>query len=727
MEKKQFPVSWMMCATCAISIENILKKTSWVKSVSVNYANQKANIEFDEKIISKEDLKKIVKQAGYDLEINYLTREELESKRKVGFKKQKLNFIWSLFCSVPVFIISMFHLNFTYSDYIQLILATICIIFFWNKFFVWAYNSLKNKSANMDTLVTMSVSAAYIYSFLMVFFWEYFKSFWVENHLYFEASVVIISLILLWKLLEDFAKIKTSDAISKLIDLKPQTAFVKKNNSWQEIPTENILKDDIVLVKAWQKIAVDWEVIFWESFVDESMITWESLPVAKNKWEKVFSWTINQTWSFEMKAEKVWKDTLLASIIRAVEDASWSKAPVQKLVDKISSVFVPVVILIAILSFILWIFFDSKNWFAYWFQAFVTVLVIACPCALWLATPTAIMVWIGKSAQKWILIKNAEALEKSSKINTVLLDKTWTITEWKPEIIFDFWKNKDKYLPFLLSIEHNSNHPLSKAIASYFWEKNILKVKNFKEILWKWVEAEVEWKKYFVWSLVWIKELKINISEKFLEFINNYNQKSSIIIFDNETEILAMICISDKIKENSKKAISDLKNIWIEVFMLTWDSSKMAESIAEKVWISNIKSELKPTVKQNIVKNLQKDWKIVAMVWDWINDSQALAEADISIAMWTWSDIAMDVAWVTIISSDLQKIKELIQLSKQTTKTVKQNLFWAFIYNIIWIPIAAGVLFPFFWFLLNPMIASAAMAFSSISVVLNSLILKYKK
>ena len=457
------------------------------------------------------------------------------------------------------------------------------------------------------------------------------------------------------------------------------------------------------------------------------MITWESLPVAKNKWEKVFSWTINQTWSFEMKAEKVWKDTLLASIIRAVEDASWSKAPVQKLVDKISSVFVPVVIFIAILSFILWVFFDYKNWFAYWFQAFVTVLVIACPCSLWLATPTAIMVWIGKSAQKWILIKNAEALEKSSKINTVLLDKTWTITEWKPEIIFDFWENKDKYLPFLLSIEHNSNHPLSKAIVSYFWEKNILKVKNFKEILWKWVEAEVEWKKYFVWSLAWIKELKINISEKFLEFINNYNQKSSIIIFANETEILAMICISDKIKENSKKAISDLKNIWIEVFMLTWDSSKMAESIAEKVWISNVKSELKPTDKQNIVKNLQKDWKIVAMVWDWINDSQALAEADISIAMWTWSDIAMDVAWVTIISSDLQKIKELIQLSKQTTKTVKQNLFWAFIYNIIWIPIAAGVLFPFFWFLLNPMIASAAMAFSSISVVLNSLILKYKK
>ncbi|RKW24409.1 copper-translocating P-type ATPase [Candidatus Gracilibacteria bacterium] len=727
MEKKQFPVSGMMCATCAISIENILKKTSGVKSVSVNYANQKVNIEFDEKIISKEDLKKIVKQAGYNLEINYLTREELESKRKVGFKKQKLNFIGSLFCSVPVFIISMFHLNFTYSDYIQLILATICIIFFGNKFFVGAYNSLKNKSANMDTLVAMSVSAAYIYSFLMVFFGEYFKSFGVENHLYFEASVVIISLILLGKLLEDFAKNKTSDAISKLIDLKPQTAFVKKNNSWQEIPTENILKDDIVLVKAGQKIAVDGEVIFGESFVDESMITGESLPVAKNKGEKVFSGTINQTGSFEMKAEKVGKDTLLASIIRAVEDASGSKAPVQKLVDKISSVFVPVVIFIAILSFILWIFFDYKNGFAYGFQAFVTVLVIACPCALGLATPTAIMVGIGKSAQKGILIKNAEALEKSSKINTVLLDKTGTITEGKPEIIFDFWENKDKYLPFLLSIEHNSNHPLSKAIVSYFGEKNILKVKNFKEILGKGVEAEVEGKKYFVGSLAWIKELKINISEKFLEFINNYNQKSSIIIFANETEILAMICISDKIKENSKKAISDLKNIGIEVFMLTGDSSKMAESIAEKVGISNVKSELKPTDKQNIVKNLQKDGKIVAMVGDGINDSQALAEADISIAMGTGSDIAMDVAGVTIISSDLQKIKELIQLSKQTTKTVKQNLFWAFIYNIIGIPIAAGVLFPFFGFLLNPMIASAAMAFSSISVVLNSLILKYKK
>lgn len=725
MENKNFPVSGMMCASCALSIENILKKTNWVRSVVVNFASQKAHVEYDEKIISKEELKKIVQDVGYDMEVDFMTRSELAEKKQKDLQKQKWHFIGSLFCSIPIFLLSMVFTNFPGNEYIQLILATIGVIFFGKWFFIGAYKSLKNKAANMDTLVAMSISVAYIYSVCQIFFGAFFRDLGITPHLYFEASVMIISFILFGKYLEDLAKNRTSESIEKLMDLQPSTAFVKKLNDWQEIPAEEIRKWDIILVKSGQKIAVDGKIISGKSLVDESMITGESVPVEKKIDSSVFSGTLNQTGSFEMIAEKVGTETFLSSIIAAVENASGSKAPIQKLVDKISAIFVPTVITIAIVTFILWILFDKNNGFAHGLQSFVSILVIACPCALGLATPTAIMVGMGKWAEKWILIKDAEALEKSANISAVLLDKTGTITEWKPTVVADFWKNKNRDISIVTSLEKKSHHPLSQAIISHFESTKNLEITNFTEILGKWIRGDFDGKTYHIWSLEFI--VSEGVKNNFTEEIKQIPENAATLAFADSDEILAFFALQDTVKNSSKQAIKNLQKNGVEVYMLTGDAENVAKQIADEVEIRHYTAKMKPQDKQDFVKNLQKNGKIVAMVGDGINDSQALAESDVSIAMGKWSDIAMDTASATIISSDLMKISELIHLSKNTKNTIRSNLFWAFIYNLIGIPLAAGILYPFFGILISPMVASFAMAMSSVSVVANSLLLKFKK
>ena len=727
MQKEIFPVSGMMCASCAFSVEKILKEAKGVKEVNVNYANQKANITFDEVITSAEILKKIVQDAGYDLEINLITEQSIREKEQKRYKTLQKNFFGSLLCSVPVFIISMFHLHFPYSDWVQAVLATFGLFFFGKQFFIGAYNQWKHNSANMDTLVALSTFTAYLYSLLSLFFADFWVKYGIAQHLYFESAVVIISFILLGKMLEESAKGRTSEAIRKLMGLKPNVVFIKKENNWIETPIEEVLIDDIILVKAGQKIAVDGVVVQGNSYIDESMITGEYFPVKKSVGDSVFAGTTNGDGIFQMKAEKIGTETLLSSIIKAVENAQGSKAPVQKLVDKIAAVFVPIVMGIAFLTFTLWVLLDKENGISNGFQAFVAVLVIACPCALGLATPTAIMVGIGKGAENGILIKDAQSIELASKIDTIILDKTGTITQGNPSVILDFWSNKQKYLPILYSLEQQSSHPLAKAIVKHWENTKNIELSQIQEIAGAGIQAIVMGECFRVGNIHWIRENNLFISDFFEQKINEYQNEGSLVVFANSKEVIAIIFIADEIKKTSAQAIKKLQEQGVEVYMLTGDNEKTASHIAKKVGITHLKYELKPSDKQEFIQKLQQQGKIVAMVGDGINDSQALAQADVSIAMGKGSDVAMEVAQLTIISSDLLKISKTINLSIQTLRTIKQNLFWAFIYNLIGIPIAAGVLYFITNELLNPMYAGAAMAFSSVSVVGNSLLLKRKK
>jgi Cu2+-exporting ATPase len=512
--------------------------------------------------------------------------------------------------------------------------------------------------------------------------------------------------------------------------LQPKTVtVVHKGGHQMEMPISSVKVGDTILVKPGEKIAVDGTVSTGNSFVDESMISGEPIPVEKTKGEKVFAGTINQKGSFQFVADKVGGDTVLAQIIKMVQEAQGSKAPVQKLVDKIAGIFVPIVILIAILSFIAWLILGGENGLTQGLLALVTVLVIACPCALGLATPTAIMAGVGKGAENGILIKDAESLELAKKVNAIILDKTGTITEGKPVVTDILWLNNDESrLPVLVSIEKQSEHPLAEAVVKHFQNTTLLPVHHFESITGFGANARVNEQEYYIGNASLLQINGISIPPSLKEVADTWlTQAKTVIYFADSKQALAVIAIADKIKQTSIEAIRQLQAAGIAVYMLTGDNKSTAKAIAEQVGIQYYKAEVLPAHKADFVKELQQQGKVVAMVGDGINDSNALAQADVSIAMGKGSDIAMDVAKMTIISSDLSKIPQAIKLSKHTVTTIKQNLFWAFIYNVIGIPIAAGILYPFNGFLLNPMIAGSAMALSSISVVTNSLRLKSLK
>jgi Cu2+-exporting ATPase len=729
--KKTFSVLQMGCASCAARVENAVKHQPGVISASVNFATANLTVEYLPDVISPEKMRELVQKAGYDLLIEENDGEEnsedaLEEIHIKNVNNLKIKTGWAVFLSLPVVIIGMFFMHVPFADEIMWALSTPVVFYFGNVFFKNAWKQALHHSANMDTLVALSTGIAYLFSVFNMLFPDFWLERGVHPHVYFESSTVIITFILLGKLLEEKAKGETSSALKKLIGLQPQTVTViRGNNHQEEIPIKKVIAGDTILVKPGEKIAVDGFVTEGNSYVDESMLSGEPVPVLKQMNDKVFAGTINQKGSFQFKAGKVGADTMLAQIIRMVRDAEGSKAPVQKSVDKIAGIFVPVVITISVLSFVIWLLLGGTNGFTQGLLAMVTVLIIACPCALGLATPTAVIVGIGKGAEKGILIKDAESLEIAQKINTVVLDKTGTITEGKPVVtdvlgLDDEWKKQT-----LLSLEKKSEHPLAGAIVNHLGELPVKPVGYFESLSGKGIKGEIEGQTYFVGNKKLLVENEISIDETLLSEAELLNKQSKTLVwFADNRNAIACMAITDKIKDSSQTAVRQLQSAGIEVYMFTGDNETTARDIALKTGINHYKAGLLPEQKAGFVKDLQKKGKIVAVVGDGINDSAALSQADLSIAMGGGSDIAMDVAKMTIISSDLIKIPEAIRLSKRTVSTIRQNLFWAFIYNLIGIPLAAGILYPVNGFLLNPMIAGAAMALSSVSVVGNSLRLR---
>jgi len=733
--KETFPILEMSCASCAISVESMLKAAEGVADAGVNFASQDAWINYDPAITDPEKLQQSVRAIGYDMVIVSENRDEAkEQAQQKHLRAAKNRTIWSSILSLPIVVIGMFFMDMPYGNYIMMALATIVVFYFGRGFFSNAWKQALHGKANMDTLVAMSTGIAYLFSCFNTFFAGFWHARGLHAHVYFEAAAVIIAFISLGKLLEETAKSNTSSAIKKLMGLQPKTVtLVLENNETREIPVSQVQAGNLLLVKPGEKIPVDGSVQSGNSYVDESMITGEPLPAEKKENDKVFAGTINQKGSFRFTAEKVGGETVLAQIIKLVQEAQGSKAPVQKLVDKIAGIFVPTVIGISILTFTLWILLGGENAFTQGLLTAVTVLVIACPCALGLATPTAIMVGMGKGAENNILIKDAESLELAYRVNAIILDKTGTITEGKPtvsDMVFTHAADQQVLKSVLLAIEKQSEHPLAEAVVKQLMQEGIKEVilDSFESITGKGVIANYQNRFFTIGNSTLLAEKGIRIDANMLTSISSWQQQAkTVVVFAEDKQAVAVIAITDAIKASSKAAIANLQQQGIEVYMLTGDNKQTAAAIAREAGIIQFKAEVLPAGKADFVKLLQQQGKTVAMVGDGINDSHALAQADVSIAMGKGSDIAMDVAKMTLITSDLNSIPKALKLSRRTVQTIRQNLFWAFIYNLIGIPVAAGLLYPVNGFLLDPMLAGAAMALSSISVVGNSLRLKFAK
>jgi Cu+-exporting ATPase len=711
--KKEFIIKWMNCASCVSLNQNSVNKLDWINSFSINLATSKASLDFDENKISFQEIKK-------NIESNWFFVENLSQPSSQGewavtdklFKKFILSSIFSLPVLSMMFYEFMIWISYFWVDlvmYFYAFLSIIVILYFWYDFHKSAFLALKKMHFNMYSLISLWTLSALIYSSVIMFF--------PGNDVYFEAWVAITTLMILWKFLEAKAKSKSWDAISKLLELWVKKAFVLKDSKLIEKDIDDIKVWEVIVVKAWEKIALDWIILSWSASIDESMLTWESLAVYKEKWAECFGSTINLDWNLNIRVTKTNSNWTLANIIKMVEKAQSSKSPIEHLADKISWVFVPVIIVISISTFIVW-YFITWNIGSALIPA-VAVLVIACPCALWLATPTAIMVWTWVWAKNGILIKNAETLEKTSNFDVIVFDKTWTITNGKPEVtdIINLSKSKNELISIAKSLSILSNHPLSKSIAN---QSNIIdaveciEINNFEEIKGKWIVWEINGELVKLWN----KRLFLNLDNSIKNEIENLTSswKTPIIVW-TENEIFWIIWLLDKEKSWVENIIDNLHKKGIEVIMLTWDTKKTAEFIWKQIWIDKIFAEVLPEDKLDVIVSLQKEWKKVAFVWDGINDAPALTQADLSIAMWTWSDIAIESSDIVLVKWNLEKVITSIELSRKTLFTIKQNLFWAFIYNSIWIPLAA-------FGLLNPIFASFAMAMSSVSVISNSLRLK---
>jgi len=729
--KNTYPVLGMSCASCAARVDKTLNGLPGVYQATVNYATAIAQVEYNPKVCSDAILQSAVQDAGYDLLVD--TGEDVTNKaeeiRLARYRKIKRRTVVALLLSLPIMVISMFFEDISSLKYVLWILATPVVFGLGREFYINAWRQLKHGTSNMDTLVAVSTGIAYTFSVFNLLFPDFWLSRGIEPHIYFEAASVIIAFILLGRLLEERAKQNTSTAIKKLIGLQPKTVTIIVDSDERTVPITAVQKGDTILVKPGERIAVDGMVVTGESYVDESMLNGEPVPLHKQSGEKVFAGTINQKGTFRFIADKIGSDTMLAQIIRMVQDAQGSKAPVQKLVDRIARFFVPAIISISIIAFVAWIFLAPTNGFTNGLLAMVTVLIIACPCALGLATPTAIMVGIGKGAEKGILIKDAQSLEIAQKIDTIILDKTGTITAGHPIVVESLWENGFEHSrKILYSLEKLSEHPLSDAVVNTLQNEKEISIDKFENVPGKGVKGVVGSQTYYVGNLSLLNDNHITIASHLQELANKWTQKAKTLVwFADSTQAIAAIALTDEIKQTSAEAISQLQKMGVEVYMLTGDNAISAQAISRKVGINHYKAGVLPNEKAQFIKELQANGKKVGMVGDGINDSAALAQANLSIAMGQGSDIAVDTAMATILSSDLLKIPETIRLSQLTIKTIYQNLFWAFIYNLIGIPIAAGIFYSVNGFLLNPMWASAAMAFSSVSVVLNSLRLKRKR
>jgi len=741
-KKSVFPIGGMTCASCVARVEQALSSVPGVISANVNLASEKATVEYIEGIELAE-LRQAVKGAGYELGSEAETLEDVTTAARREIRTIRNRLILAAVLGLSIFILS-WSPSFTGKLYLLWALAT--PVQFWAgwRFYRGAWGALRHRTADMNTLIAVGTSAAYFYSMVAVLFPGLFVARGLEPHVYFDTAAVIIALILLGRFLEARARGQTSEAIKKLIGMRPKTALVIRDGEEMEIPVEDVQVGDLILVRPGERVPVDGIIRQGYSSVDESMITGESIPVEKKVGDEVIGATINKTGSFQFEATKVGKDTTLAQIIRLVEEAQGSKAPIQRLADIIASYFVPIVIGIAIITFIIWYFVGPAPALTFALLNFVAVLIIACPCALGLATPTAIMVGTGKGAEHGILIRSAEALERSHQTRTVLLDKTGTLTRGEPkvtDVIAAPSSSQEEVLRLAASAERGSEHPLAEAIVRAASEKKLelFPVSDFNAIPGHGVEASVEGKKLLLGNLRLIKNRGLSLNGLEEEANRLWGKGKTVMFLGLDSEVMGIIALADTLKPNAKEALEELHKMGIETVMLTGDNQRTAEAIAREVGIDRVLAEVLPEHKAQEVKKLQEEGKVVAMVGDGINDAPALAQADIGIAIGTGTDVAMETGDITLIRGDLTGIVTAISLSKRTMRTIKQNLFWAFAYNTALIPVAAGVLFLAFgqtgvpsglhfilgdYGFLNPILAAAAMAASSITVVLNSLRLR---
>lgn len=732
-ETKVLPVLEMSCAVCAGNVESTVQALSGVEKASVNFAAGTLTVTYNPSVITLEVMQAAVQAAGYDLIVEAEDPVAMqEEKARMHYKILRRNTIGAWTLSIPLALLGMVFMHVPLGNWIMMVLALAIMIFFGRSFYVNGVRHALKGKANMDTLVALSTSIAFLFSLFNTLCPGFWLGKGLEPHVYYEASGVIVAFVLLGKLMEERAKNSTSSAIKGLMGLQPKTARLVTDGREEEVPISNLQVGNVVSVRPGEKIPVDGTLLQGSSSVDESMLSGEPIPVEKNAGDRVLAGTINQKGAFTMEATSVGGTTVLAQIVQMVQSAQGSKAPVQRIVDKISGIFVPVVVLLSFLTFVCWLVIGGESYFSYALLSAVSVLVIACPCALGLATPTALMVGMGKGAEQHILIKDAFALENLCKVDTVVLDKTGTLTEGVPVVTDSYWISDDniRYLDVLYTAEQKSEHPLASAILCWLEESGakVCEAENFESLTGRGVRIQVEGVTYWVGSQGLLDIFQAGIPEKVRKQIGQWQEDGqSVVFYGQETRLLAVLAISDRIKPTSAEAVKELKKQGIEVHLLTGDGVRTAERVAATLDIGYYKAEVMPNDKEEYIISLQQQGKKVAMVGDGINDSQALARADVSIAMGKGTDIAMDVAMVTLITSDLLLLPGAIRLSKQTVRLIYQNLFWAFIYNVIGIPLAAGVLFPINGLLLNPMLASAAMAFSSVSVVLNSLRLKFMK
>ncbi len=720
MTKTNIKITGMHCASCTKIISRALEREPGVKSAVVNFSTEKAAVKFDPKLISEEKLLNSIKKKGYGGHVIHehnIKLEEKEKKRELARLKFKVAL--SAIFAIPAFILGMFFMSnpIPFQDYIMWLLATPIQFYIGWQFYIGSWTALKNKSANMDSLIALGTSAAYFYSVYVVLSGN--------GHQYFEASAVLITLVIFGKYLEAVAKGKTSEAISKLMKLGAKTATVIRKGKEQKIPIDDVVKGDIVIVKPGEKVPVDGIITEGHSSLDESLVTGESIPVEKRRGDEVIGSTINKVGSFKFKATKVGSETTLSRIVKLIEEAQTKKAPIQRFADAVSSYFVPIVIFISLVTFTVWFsLVHAEVGFA--LIAAVAVLVIACPCALGLATPTAIMVGTGKGAKRGILIKGGDALETAHKLRYIIFDKTGTITKGKPEVTEIIGERKT--LEIAASIENNSEHPLAEAIVNKGKEEKVKfkKITGFRAIVGKGVKAKLGKKQYYLGNPKLMQELKIGL-KKYGDKIKRLEEegKTTMILAEGR-KILGIIAVADEIKEDSSKAIKRLEKMGLKAYMITGDNERTAKAIAKKAGIKNYFASVLPDEKAKHVKKLQRKGK-VAMVGDGINDAPALAQADIGIAMGSGTDVAMETGSIVLMRDSLLDIPKAIRLSRLTMAKIRQNMFWALFYNVLGIPIAAGILYPFTGWLLNPMIAGGAMALSSVSVITNSLLLRKKK
>ena len=731
LKKQTFPVLNMHCAGCANNVEKTVRKLVGITDASVNFASNTLSVSYEMDKLTPGEIRAAVLAAGYDLIIEEdHVEERQEEEQQKRYRRLKGRVIGAWLFAIPLLLLSMVFMHVPYSNEIQMVLAIPVLVLFGTPFYTGAWKQARLGRSNMDTLVALSTSIAFLFSVFNTFFPDFWYSRGLEPHVYYEAAVVIIAFVLTGKLMEERAKGNTSTAIRKLMGLQPKIARVVRNGKEEDIPLEQLRIDDLVSVRPGEQIPVDGFLTEGDSYVDESMISGEPIPVEKKAGSHVLAGTINQKGSFIIRAEKVGSETVLARIIRMVQEAQGSKAPVQRIVDKVTGIFVPVVLGLSVLTFFIWMFF-GVDMLSHAMLSAVSVLVIACPCALGLATPTALMVGIGKAADHHILIKDAVALEQMRKVNVVVLDKTGTLTEGHPTVTGWLWAQpqEEHYKDVLLAAELKSEHPLAAAIVTALQEQEHIEpaaLDSFESITGKGIKVSYQGTEYWAGSHKLLKDYHAALTDVLGEMLAQYESDScSIIYFGRKNELLAIVAIKDQIKATSVEAVRELRTQGIDVYMLTGDGERTASSVAARLGNIQYISDAMPDDKEEFVRQLQLQGKTVAMVGDGINDSQALACADVSIAMGKGTDIAMDVAMVTLMTSDLLLLPKAFNLSRQTVRLIHQNLFWAFIYNLIGIPIAAGLLYPINGLLLNPMLASAAMAFSSVSVVLNSLRLRY--